>query len=148
MIYDELTNMLKVAMISKKENVKNYIRAIKSKITEHCVASNLNRNEKPNDELVIKVISAHKKSLEKAIKQLERGGDKSINLIAEYKDEISFCEQFLPNEEKVINEIEKVVDEAIRQIGNNTGKVMGYVMKNYNYDGKLVKSVVIRKVNK
>lgn len=146
-MYSKLNEMLKEAIRNKDEDTKNYIRSIRSKITEYCVASNINRNETPNNELVVKVISSHKKSLEKAIKQLKRGGEKSIPLIDEYNKEILFCEQFLPDEKEIIASIEKVVEEVIKEVGNDTGKVMGNIMKNYNFDGKIVKSVVMTKLN-
>jgi uncharacterized protein YqeY len=146
-IYEQLNKKLKEAMIAKDEAVKNYVRSLKARLTEYEVANGLSRDEMPNDKLVVTIISAHKKSLEKAVKQLEKGGDASLSLVTEYKGEIRFCEQFLPDESELEADIEHIVDEAISNVGNNVGKVMGYVMKNNkSLDGATVKAVVMKKL--
>lgn len=147
-IYEQLNNRLKDAMRAKDAETKNYIRSIKSKLTEYEVANRLNRDEMPNDKLMMEIISAHKKSLEKAVEQLEQS-ERSLSLVTEYNGEIRFCEQFLPDNTEIILDIENIVNEAISAVGDNVGKVMGYIMKNNkSLDGALVKSVVTKKVQK
>jgi len=146
MIFDELNKQLKEAMFAKNEARKNYIRSIKSKITEYEILHGLNRDKIPSDECVLFVINSHKKSLEKAIKQLKSGGDISIKLVEEYKDEIKYCNQFLPNEENKLKDLDKIVDDAIKNVGYNVGTVIGYIMKNNKLDGSLVKTAVVKKL--
>lgn len=148
-IYKNIQKELKNAMLSKNELIKNCIRSIKSKLTEYEVkCGNRERNEMPNDSIMIKIISSYKKSLEKAIKQMELGGIDSHELIDQYNMEIEICNKFLPDDSAVVKNIEKIVDEAIKNVGSNMGKIMGYVMKNDRLlDGSLVREVVERKLS-
>lgn len=144
LIYELLNSELKNAMRSKDDVVKNYIRLIKSRITEYEVSNKLDRNCMPDDDVVIKVISSYKRSLEKAIEQFGQA-EKSEQIVNEYKKEIVFCNRFLPNNDNI--DIEKIVDEAINVVGNNVGKIMGHIMKNNkSLDGAVVKSMVIKKL--
>jgi len=146
-IYERLNSELKDSMYAKNDVIRDYIKTIKSRITERMVAKKLNRNEPPEDELVLEVIASYKKSLEKAIEEFESGGDRSAQLVLEYKKEIEFCKGFLPEKVESTVDLDMLVDEAIAAIGNNAGKVMGYIMKNNkSLDGSAVKSVVIKKL--
>lgn len=145
-IYKELNNELKQAMKSKDENTKKYIRILKSRVSEYLVANNIDRNVDPSDEVVSKVILSYKKSLEKAIMQFYKGGEKSCALINEYNDEIEFCSKYLPNNSQLKENINIAVDCAIKELNANIkqiGKVIGYIMKNNkDFDGRLVKEIV------
>jgi len=149
-IYEMLNKELKEAMKSKNELARSYIRSIKSKLTEYLVANNLDRSVVPEDYILVTVISLHKKSLEKGIQQLEKGGEKSVNLINEYKNEIQFVEKYLPKLE-IDNEVLKYVEEAIKELKvtdmKQAGKVVGHIMKNNKgLDGKMVKELVAKKL--
>lgn len=149
-IYERLNEELKEAMKTKNDLVKNYIRSIKSKLSEYLVANNLDRTIIPGDEILITVIILYKKTLEKGIQQLEKGGEKSVNLINEYKSEIQFMEKYLP-ELKIDNEILELVNKTIQELNvsdvKQAGKVVGYIMKNNKgLDGKMVKEAVSKKL--
>jgi hypothetical protein len=143
-VYEELNNVLKAAMRERNSEVVNYIRVVKSRVTEYEVANNLNRDEMPNDSLMIQIISTHIKSLKKAVDLLEQGG--GMDLKAEYEREIKFFETYMPNQDELTSEIEDLVDEAMEQVGKNFGQIMRYVMKGRTYDGSTVKSIVLKKV--
>lgn len=143
-VYEELNNVLKAAMRERNSEVVNYIRVVKSRVTEYEVANNLNRDEMPNDSLMIQIISTHIKSLKKAVDLLEQGG--GTELKAEYEREIKFFETYMPNQDELTSEIEDLVDEAMEQVGKNFGQIMRYVMKGRTYDGSTVKSIVLKKV--
>lgn len=143
-VYEELNNVLKAAMRKGNSEVVNYIRVVKSRVTEYEVANNLNRDEMPNDSLMIQIISTHIKSLKKAVDLLEQGG--GTELKAEYEREIKFFETYMPNQDELTSEIEDLVDEAMEQVGKNFGQIMRYVMKGRTYDGSTVKSIVLKKV--
>lgn len=143
-VYEELNNVLKAAMRERNSEVVNYIRVVKSRVTEYEVANNLNRDEMPNDSLMIQIISTHIKSLKKAVDLLEQGGDTELK--AEYEREIKFFETYMPNQDELTSEIEDLVDEAMEQVGKNFGQIMRYVMKGRTYDGSTVKSIVLKKV--
>lgn len=144
-IYEDLESKLKQALLEKNEFVKNYVRNIKSKVTEYQVANDLDRTEKPNDEMMVTVMSSYVKSLNKAVNMLNT--ENAIFLVAEYQGEIAFCERFLPDESENQVDIEQLVGEAIQAVGANVGRVMGHIMKNNkSLDGSLVKSVVMKKL--
>jgi len=150
-IYERLNEELKEAMKNKNELARSYIRLIKSKLSEYLVANNLDRSVVPEDEVLITVITLYKKSLEKGIQQLEKGGEKTINLINEYKNEIQFIEKYLPKLE-IDNEVLKYVDKAIQELNvsdiKQAGKVVGYIMKNNKgLDGKMVRELVMDKLS-
>jgi uncharacterized protein YqeY len=146
MLYDKLNTQLKEYMKTNDVAAKNVVRSIKSKITEYLVANRL-PHDKVSDDIVIQVISSYKKSLEKAINQLQTGGDKSIQLISEYEVEIRFCETYLPDTSETEAQTLEVVNSAIAELGvsdmKQMGRVMGHIMKNNKgLDGKLVKKLV------
>lgn len=144
-IYNKLQEVLKEAMRNKNEDKKNYIRSIKARLTEHQVANNMARDVQPSDEVVVDVISSYKKSLQKAMKQLQTGSGQGDELIREYEGEVKFCEQFLPNVKDI--DMGPIIDEAISAAGHNLGKVMSHIMKNHKgLDGGLVKREVIKRL--
>ena len=146
-IFEQLNKKLREAMFAKDADSKNYIRSIKTRLTEYEVANGLARDIVPSDNVMVELISAYKKSLEKAIKQLEKGGEASLHLVTEYKSEIEFCDQFLPDKSEALGDLEHVVNEAISNVGDNVGKVMGYIMKNNkSLDGSLVRAAVMKKL--
>jgi len=152
-IIAELNEKLKLALKQKDEKTKGYVRCVKCKIEEYLVANRLNRDEMPSDELVINVIAVYKKSLEKAIAMLEKGGDKSADLVSEYKEEVAFCEKYLPDTSEEKAAVVSIVEQAIEELGISdvklAGRVVGHIMKNHkdsNLNGALVKSLVINKL--
>lgn len=152
-IYERLNDELKVAMKEKNEKIKSYIRAIKAKVSEFCVAKKTDRSKNPSDNIMIRVITAYKKSLEKGIVQLEKGGEQGEDLISEYKAEILFCSKYIPNEEEQAAKILEIVDKVITDLNvsdpKRAGQVIGYIMKNNEgLDGSVVKQFVVGRLEK
>lgn len=150
-VYKQLNDELKGAIRNKDDKVKSYIRAIKAKLSEFCVAEGIDRNKEPSDNIIIEVISAHKKSLKKGIVQLEKGGEQGESLVGEYKAEILFCDKYLPSEEDQTAKILELVDNAIAELNvsdlKRVGQVIGYIMKNNkDLNGSLVKQLVISRL--
>jgi uncharacterized protein YqeY len=146
MLYNKLNTQLKEYIKTNNVAAKNVIRSIKSKIIEYLVANRL-PHDKVSDDIVIQVISSYKKSLEKAIDQLQVAGNKSIGLVNEYKTEIKFCETYLPDTNKIEAQILEIVKSAIIELNvsniKQIGRVIGYIMKNNKgLDGRLVKKLV------
>jgi len=150
-IYSKLNKKLKEAMLAKDREMSVIIRGIKTKVQEYEVAHKMDRDEMPNDRVMVTVIQAHKKSLEKGIFQLKKGGDKSHDLVEEYTKEINFCNEYLPSEEDQKKEVVQIVDETINELEATSlkqmGRVMGHIMKNnVGLDGKLVREIVSEKL--
>jgi uncharacterized protein YqeY len=91
MLFEKLNNLLKEAIRSNSEFVKNYTRSIKSRITEYQIANRLDKDQVPENEIVLKVVKSYVKQLNKAIVLLSKGKS-SDKLIQEYKAEIKFFE--------------------------------------------------------
>jgi uncharacterized protein YqeY len=151
-IYERLNKELKLAILNKDKD-KDYIRLIKSKIDEYLVANRLDRSKVPNDEIIINVIAAYKKSLEKGIVQLQKGGEKSVSLISEYNNEIKFCEKYLPDVLDTDPEVLQIVDKAVKELDisdiKQAGRIVGYIMKNNKdkkLNGSMIKSLVVKKL--
>jgi len=155
-VHQKMNEELKNAMKTNNENIKNYTRSLKSKLTEFCVANKIDRNTLVEDNILISVIISHKKSLEKAI-ELFGKDEKAKELIKEYESEIKFCEKFLPDVKDELNEISKKVISIIEELKvtdtKQIGKVVGNIMKyfkdiNKSVDGAVVKKLVIEELNK
>lgn len=153
-IHQVLNNELKTAMKNNDTNIKNYTRAIKSKLSEYCVANKIDRNSLADDTVLMAVILSHKKSLEKAVEMLG-DSEKAQPLINEYKGEIEFCNKFLPSESDMREEMIKWVEEAILALNivdsKQGGKIVGYIMKNHKDrrpDGSLIQKLVLERLSK
>jgi hypothetical protein len=149
LIFEILQQELKQAIRAKDAVILNYIRSIKALTSEYQVANFLDRTIPASDDIMIKIISAHKKSLEKAIVLLQRGNGES--LIDEYKKEIEYCNKFIPqsNDNK---ELYTLVFNIIKELGvkdiKQLGKVMTTIMKNNkDLNGSIVKQIASEILN-
>jgi uncharacterized protein YqeY len=145
MLYEQLEKRYKLGMINNERRIVSYIRSIKAKIEEYVIANGLKKDDR-SDEVVERVLRSYKKSLEKGVKQLEIGGDKSIHIVNEYNDEIDFCGKFLPDDTDNLVMIENIVRETLEEMSGivKIGSVIGKIMKDYdNLDGKLVREAII-----
>jgi uncharacterized protein YqeY len=145
MIIKEIEEKLKTALKTNDTLTKNILRNIKTKITEYLVQNKLPRDS-VEDAIVIKVVSANKKALQKAIELLEQGGDKAKDLIDDYNKEIAFCDQYIPKqltEEELKQLVAKLATENNITNAKETGKLIGIVMKNtVNIDGNTIRKYI------
>jgi len=150
-LYKSLMIELRQAMLAKNYETTTMIRGIKAKVQEYQVANRLDRDLEPSNDIMVTVIQAHKKSLEKAISQLEKAGDRAADLVKEYKTEIAFCDTYLPSIEDQQTQISNLVAEAIKDLNitglKQLGQAMGHIMKNNSgLDGKLVKETIFEQI--
>ena len=150
-MYAKLRKKIKNAMLTKDKETLSMARSLKSKVEEYMVANRMDRELDPDDETIVTVLQAHKKSLEKAVAQLEKGGDRSADLCKEYNMEIELCNEFLPSLDDQKNKVAVIVNLAIEEFGpvdaKSVGKLIGQIMKNNEgLDGKLVRSIIMEKI--
>jgi uncharacterized protein YqeY len=87
-----------------------------------------------DDALVVDVIGAYRKQLQKALAEYEKLGDRGAAQATELKFEIDFCERFLP---KGMDEaaLRALVAERLKALGitdaKQTGRLVGDVMKTH-----------------
>ena len=80
------------------------------------------------------MIQAYKKSMQKAIEEFEKVGERGVEEIAKLRVEITVCERFLPKGLSA-DEVAVLVKERIAALGitdgKQVGKLLGDIMKTH-----------------
>lgn len=137
----KLLEDMKDAMKEKNEVKKNTIQMVRAAILQV---------EKDNgieldDNKIIDIISKEVKKRKDAITDFEKGG--RDDLVAQTKEEISYLEVYLPAQLSR-EEVKKIVEEVIAEVGATSMKDMGNVMKvakekiGASSDGKTINEIV------
>ena len=100
-----------------------------------------------DDALVVSIIAAYKKTLDKALLQYKDLGDKGAEQVGELSFEIDFLAQFLPKQMSP-EETKTAVAEAVAEAGTKdpsmAGRITGMVMKKHKgvIDAGLVRKLI------
>jgi len=127
-----LTDTLTQAIRGKDARVADVVRMLKSRITERRTAKGF--SGQVDDALVLDVIGAYRKSLQKALPDYEKAGERGQAQAAQLRFEIEFCERFLP---RGLDEaaLRALVRERLSALGitdaKQVGRVVGDVMKTH-----------------
>jgi uncharacterized protein YqeY len=127
-----LDETLKSAIKEKDTRTANVVRMLKTRLTERTTAKGF--GGQVDDALVVEVIGAYRKQLQKALAEYEKLGDRGAEQAAELKFEIGFCERFLP---KGMDEaaLRTLVAERLKALGitdaKQSGRLVGDVMKTH-----------------
>jgi hypothetical protein len=127
-----LTETLTKAIRDKDSRVSDVVRMLKSRLTERRTAKGF--TGQVDDALVLDVISAYRKSLQKALPDYEKAGERGQAQAAQLRFEIEFCERFLP---RGLDEaaLRALVRERLGALGitdaKQVGRVVGDVMKTH-----------------
>jgi hypothetical protein len=127
-----LTDTLTQAIKAKDSKTADVVRMIKTKIQERRTAKGA--SGQVDDALVLDVIGAYRKQLQKAVAEFEKVGERGAAQAAVLRFEIEFCERFLP---KTMDEAEVrvLVRERIAALGitdpKQAGRLVGDVMKTH-----------------
>lgn len=129
----ELNDLLKQAMRDKDTRISNVVRMLKTKVMERRTAKGFSGTV--DDALILDVISAYKKQMQKAIAEFGAAASEAAKeQIEELKFEIGFCDRFLP---KGLGEedVRALVKERIASLGlkttKETGRLLGDIMKTH-----------------
>src|SRR5436190_13027973 len=120
----QLREQLTAAMKAKDMKTANLIRMINTKIMERRTAKGFTGTV--DDALILDVIGAYKKQMEKAKTEFAAAGDRAKDQIAEIEFEVAWCAKWLP---QAIGEVElreavaKVVGELPAKDPKMAGKV-------------------------
>ena len=144
-IEQRLRAQLKDALRQRDLQTANTIRMIETRVTERTKAKGF--EGEADDALYEEVIAAYKKSMEKAIKEFEGGGERGQAQIAELELEIAICADYLPSplgEEVVLEAVRAAIAELGATNAKMTGRIIGLVMKAHKgrVDAALVKRLV------
>jgi uncharacterized protein len=125
---DELTAAIK----AKESQTANLIRMINTKIMERRTAKGFTGTV--DDALVLDVISAYKKQMEKARTEFANAGERGKEQLAEIEFEVKWCARFLPTqltEDELRAAIAAVVAELPQKDPKMAGKVIGAIKKQF-----------------
>jgi uncharacterized protein len=127
-----LTDTLTQAIRAKDTRTADVVRMLKSRLTERRTSKGF--TGQVDDALVLDVIGAYRKSLQKALPDYEKAGERGQAQAAQLRFEIEFCERFLP---RGLDEaaLRALVRERLGALGvtdaKQVGRVVGDVMKTH-----------------
>ncbi len=129
---DELTNRLTQAIKGKDGRTADVIRMLKTRLQERRTAKDF--AGQVDDALVLDVIGAYRKQLQKAIAEYEKLGERGAEQAARLRFEQEFCESYLP---KGMDEaaVRALVKERVASLGiadaKQIGRLIGDIMKTH-----------------
>jgi uncharacterized protein len=140
----KLREQLTAAMKARDTKTANVIKMINTKIMERRTAKGFSGTV--DDALVLDVISAYKKSMEKARTEFANVGDRGKEQLAELDFEIDWCSKLLPqqaSEAELRDAVAKVVAELPTKDPKQAGRVIGAIKKQFGEraDAQLVKKL-------
>jgi uncharacterized protein YqeY len=127
-----LNDTLTQAMRARDARTADVVRMLKSRLTERRTAKGF--SGPVDDALVLDVIGAYRKSLQKALPDYEKAGERGQTQAAQLRFEIEFCERFLP---RGLDDaaLRALVRERLTALGitdaRQAGRVVGDVMKTH-----------------
>jgi uncharacterized protein YqeY len=127
-----LNDTLTQAIRDKDQRTADIVRMIKSKIGERRTAKGF--SGQVDDALVVDIIGAYRKSLQKALPDYEKAGDRGQAQAAQLRYEIEFLERWLPRgmDESAVRAL---VRERLAALGitdaKQVGRLVGDVMKTH-----------------
>jgi hypothetical protein len=131
-IEQALNDALKQAMRDRDTRTSNVVRMIKTKLTERTTAKGF--GGQVDDALLVDVVGAYRKQLQKALGEYEKLGERGAAQAAQLRLEIEFCERWLPKGLEA-GALRALVQERLRALGitdaKQVGRLVGDVMKTH-----------------
>jgi uncharacterized protein YqeY len=127
-----LTDALTQAIKAKDTQTAAVVRMVKTKIQERRTAKGF--AGVVDDALVLDVMGAYRKQLQKAIVEFEKVGERGAAQAAALRFEVEFCERYLP---RTMDEaaVRALVRERIGALGitdaKQAGRLVGDIMKTH-----------------
>jgi len=128
----QLDQTLTRAIKDKDTRTAEVVRMIKTRLAERRTAKGF--AGKVDDALVLVVIGAYRKQLQKALPEFEKAGDRAASQVAQIRFEVGFCERYLP---KGLDEVavQALVRERLGALGitdvKQVGRLVGDIMKTH-----------------
>ncbi len=127
-----LDDTLRQAMKNKDGPTTDVVRMLKTKLQERRTAKGFAGTV--DDALVLDVIGAYRKQLQKAIAEYDKIGERGAGQAAQLRFELEFCERYLP---KGLDEtaVRALVKERLAALGitdaKQAGRLVGDIMKTH-----------------
>ncbi|HUG38662.1 MAG TPA: GatB/YqeY domain-containing protein [Candidatus Limnocylindrales bacterium] len=128
----ELSDTLTRAIKSKDARTADAVRMIKTRVMERRTAKGFSGSV--DDALVLDVIGAYRKQLQKALAEYEGLGERAAAQVAQLRFELAFCEGYLPVglAEDAVRAIVRERIAALRVTDpKQVGRLVGDVMKTH-----------------
>jgi uncharacterized protein len=139
---EQLNKDLKKAMQEKNHTIRGTITLLKSKIKNKEIEL---KRELKEDE-IIKIIKKEKKEVEESLEAFRKGN--RDELVKEQETILAYLDKYLPAPLSEADIIKILEDDKVDK-EQNEGKMIGYIMKNYdNADAPIVKKAVEAYKNK
>jgi uncharacterized protein YqeY len=128
----QLNDTLTQAIKAKDQPTADVVRMLKSKLQERRTAKGFTGTV--DDALVLDVVGAYRKQLQKALVEFEKAGERGAAQAAQLRFDIAFCERWLP---KGLDEpaVRALVKERLAALGitdaKQAGRLVGDVMKTH-----------------
>ena len=128
----QLNDRLTQAMKEKDTRTTDVVRMLKSKLQERRTAKGF--AGVVDDALVLDVIGAYRRMLQKALVEFEKAGERGAAQVAQLRFELAFCERWLPTglDETALRAL---VSERLTALGvtdaKQVGRLVGDVMKTH-----------------
>ncbi len=128
----QLNDRLTQAIKERDARTADCVRMLKAKLQERRTAKGF--SGVVDDALVLDVIGAYRKLLQKALVEFEKAGERGAAQVAQLRFEIEFCERWLP---KGLDEaaLRALVRERLVALGvtdaKQVGRLVGDVMKSH-----------------
>ena len=128
----ELNERLTRAIKEKDTRTADVVRMIKTRLHERRTAKGF--SGEVDDALVLDVIGAYRKQLQKALVEFEKAGDRGAAHVTQLRAEVEFCEQYLP---RGLDEtaLRALVRERLGALGitdaKQIGRLVGDIMKTH-----------------
>ncbi len=127
-----LNDALKQAMKARDTRTANVIRMLKTRLMERQTAKGF--TGQVDDALVLDVIGAYRKQLQKAVVEFEKAGERGAAQAAELRFEIGFCERYLPRQMDEAA-LRALVGDRLTTLGikdpKQVGRLVGDIMKTH-----------------
>jgi uncharacterized protein len=140
----ELRTQLTAAMKARDSKTANLIRMINTKVMERRTAKDF--TGEVDDALILDVIAAYKKQMEKAKLEFANAGERGKEQIAELEFEIQWTAKWLPqglSEAELRAAVAKVVAGLPAKDPKMAGKVIGAIKKEFGdrADAQMTKKI-------
>ena len=129
---EQLNERLKRAIKEKDQRTADVVRMLKTKLSERRTAKGF--TGQVDDALVLDVIGAYRKQIQKALVEFEKVGERGAAQVAQLRFEVEFCEQYLP---KGLDEtaLRALIRERLGALGitdpKQVGRLVGDIMKTH-----------------
>jgi hypothetical protein len=127
-----LNDTLQKAMRDRDTRTADVVRMVKTKLAERRTAKGF--AGEVDDALVLDVIGAYRKQLQKALAEFEKVGDRGAAQVAQLRFEVAFLERYLPRGLDDAS-LRALVKERLAALGlgdpKQVGRLVGDVMRTH-----------------